>query len=358
MFSLNSFIDVSEGKPGMLVPLLSLSNTNLPYVQQMDEFFQIREIVPFLEYENYPLAGAEIARTVAIGDNGLIAFRSFDNNIICGNVSEILEYIAGNKELIEKDDILHSQLQRIEAAELNPSYEVWRKVAARVFPDGEQRKFWIDSELSIFQKQKKIWTEIEPIDPDDPSATGSGLYTSISEHSTEYLIRWLSNRKNFVARDWTKIWHYVNGRAPFDERTPEVALNWMFFVGEENREFHQTRSILIVLLDRWRNGYALPDLGEFLSSKFAFDESLLFDFIRPEYLFAGLFEFLTEEGAPDDLFKILEFAVENLPKEEHIIATLTFAVEQLFEEHATAERQRLKLSEMLVALDKAESHLV
>ena len=40
MFDLIYFLDVSEGRPGMLVPLLSAPNTNLPYVQQMDEFLE------------------------------------------------------------------------------------------------------------------------------------------------------------------------------------------------------------------------------------------------------------------------------------------------------------------------------
>jgi hypothetical protein len=89
MFKLISFLDISEGRPGMLVPLLSSVNTNLPYVQQMDEFLQLKEIVPFIEYENYPVVPSQDERVVGIGDRGLIAFRSYDAAIICGELDGI-----------------------------------------------------------------------------------------------------------------------------------------------------------------------------------------------------------------------------------------------------------------------------
>jgi hypothetical protein len=86
MYRLNCFLDISNGRPGMLVPLISSPNTNLPYVQQMDEFFLVREIVPFLEYENYPVVPSDESHTVTIGDQGLVAFRAPDDSIFCGNV--------------------------------------------------------------------------------------------------------------------------------------------------------------------------------------------------------------------------------------------------------------------------------
>jgi hypothetical protein len=88
MFNLNGFIDVSNGRPGMLVPQLSSPDTNLPYVQEMDEFLIVKEIIPFLEYENYstiPEGQERQERSVAIGDRGLIAFRSVDGSIFCSN---------------------------------------------------------------------------------------------------------------------------------------------------------------------------------------------------------------------------------------------------------------------------------
>ena len=78
MFKLNCFLDLSNGRPGMLVPLISSPNTNLPYVQQMDEFLMVKELVPFLDYENYPIVQNKEERIIAIGEQGLVAFRSPD----------------------------------------------------------------------------------------------------------------------------------------------------------------------------------------------------------------------------------------------------------------------------------------
>jgi hypothetical protein len=358
MFDLISYIDVSDGKAGMLIPLFGATNTNLPYVQQMDEFFQVREIVPFLEYEYYPLITSEEKRSIAIGDSGLIAFRSFDGAVICGTPAEILEYIAKNRNAIAQDDFLQLQLHRIEGAELNPSYEVWRRVALKSFPESDQeaqRKFWVDAELSLFQKLKKIWSEIEPLEPETPKTGDSGIYTSISERSTEFLIQWLAKRANFISRDWTKIWHYVNERIPFDERTPEIALRWIFYIGTENFEFLQTKSVLHVLLDRWNNGTSLPDLAEFLSSKFAGDETMLFDFLRPKQMLADLLLFMAEEGSSEDLLKILRFVVDEVPKDIDTLDVLDHALGRLWDTEG-AEPIRKELVEIGRKLDRALKH--
>lgn len=352
MFDLNCYLDVSEGKPGMLVPLFSAKGTNLPYVQQMDEFFQVREIVPFLEYENYDVVPIELPRSVVVGDNGLIVFRSTDNSIVCGDVTEVLSYISQNKELISKNPLLNSQLQRIEAAELNPSFEGWRSAAAAVFIEDDQRRFWIDSEMMLFQKQKKIWADIEPLEIDSPKTADGGIYASISEYGTEYLIRWLSNRSNFGSKDWTKVWHYVNACSPFDDRIQELALSWIFHVGDEDQDLKQTRSILFALLGRWKVGYELPDLGEYLSSRFASDESLVYSFLRPRTLFADLFSFLCARGDVGDVLKIVKFAINELPKDEHVVHVLQNAVSAMYDEFDVDEKQNATMRNMWDELER------
>lgn len=330
----------------MLVPVFNTATTNLPYVQQMDEFFQVKEVIPYLEYESYELLPADIQKTIVIGDRGIIAFRAPDNGIVCGDITEILSYIANNRDAIEIHKVLRSQLHRIEAADLNTSYEGWRSIAAEIFHDERQKKLWLESELSIFQKQRRIWAEIEPIKPDDHTGGESGIYGSISEHSIEYLIRWLTTRKNFVSRDWTKVWHYVNERAPFDERPSTIALSWIFAVGDSGVDFQQTRSILMVLFDRWENNFQLPDLGDFLSNTFSQDTSLLFDFFRPRALFAHLIDFIAAEGDKDDLFTIVDFSIDNLPKDTFALEVLSDALGVLESEVSATDKRRPKISEM------------
>jgi hypothetical protein len=228
MFRLNIFIDLAEGQPGMLIPVFTSPNTNIPYVQQMDEFMLVKEIVPFLEYENYQCFAYDNPRTIAVGDKGIIAFRSFDESIVCGDFEEVVDYIDQNQAPIAKNLVLQLQLQRVESTDLKKSYELWRLVATKIFDDEEQAKFWVDSELQLFQKQKRIWADIDPLDQDD-LRSGEGLqHTSITQVGTEYLLRWLSNRVNFSAKNWTTIWHYVHEKLPFDDRVSQVALARMY----------------------------------------------------------------------------------------------------------------------------------
>jgi hypothetical protein len=163
MYKLSLLIDVSDGLPGMMVPVFSSPNTNLPYVQQMDEFLIVKSILPFLDYENYSTCLAEVERSIFIGDKGLIAFRSIDNSIICGDVTEVLDYFDQKREIIASSPVLTAQLLRIQAAELPTSYDVWTKVAERTFSNPNQRKLWVDSEILLYQKQRRIWADIEPI---------------------------------------------------------------------------------------------------------------------------------------------------------------------------------------------------
>jgi hypothetical protein len=330
MFKLMVLLDISEGRPGMLVPVLSSPNTNMPYVQQMDEFLIVKEIVPFLEYENYLTISHESTQTIAIGDKGLIAFRSSDEAIICGDFEEVLPYIAQNKELISKNPLLRLQLQRIESAELNQSYEVWRTVASQIFKDDDQAKFWVDSELQLFQKQKKIWSDIDPIDADDPQSGDGVVYTALSEYSTEYLLRWLSNRANFPSKNWTKLWHYVHEKMPFDDRAAQIALAWMYSLDADDSDFNQTKSVIYALLQGWATlGKDYPDYGEFLSDRLATDPSLLFNFLRPKGLFRQLFEYLAAKGNLDDLLKVIAFCISDMPKEKYVIEAISSALSSI-----------------------------
>ncbi|HEX3708379.1 MAG TPA: hypothetical protein VHV56_00680 [Pseudolabrys sp.] len=293
----------------------------------MDEFLQIREVIPFLEYENYPIVLAENQRPISIGDNGLIAFRSFDGEIICGDFNEVLQYVSAHKESLANNPILKSQLNRIEATELSPSYDVWRAVAGQVFESEKQQAFWVDSELQIFQKQKKIWTEIDTVDTETQRAAESGLGSPISELSTEYIIQWLNYRPNFLARDWTMAWHYVNERMPFDDRLVQIALNWMFFIGAENQDLHQIKSILYGLLEREKStNTEVPGLGEFLSDRLAIDPSLIFSFLRPKRFLLMLISFLARNGEMDDVLRLITFCMKELPKEGYIVDALKYAL--------------------------------
>ena len=97
----------------MLVPVFSSDKTNMPYVQQMDEYLLVKDIIPFLEYENYTTLPAERALSVSLGEKGVIAFRSADDAIICGDFQDVLAYVRDHVDLLTKDPLLKQLTNRI-----------------------------------------------------------------------------------------------------------------------------------------------------------------------------------------------------------------------------------------------------
>jgi hypothetical protein len=339
MFNLNGFIDVSNGQPGMLVPLLSSPVTNLPYVQEMDEFLIIKEIIPFLEYENYPTIpeGQEHQeRSVAIGDRGLIAFRSADGSIFCSNSEEVLKYVAENRALIQTNLALRVQLYRIEAVGLEKSYDAWRDLAKSKFADEKQRTLWLESEFRLYHKQQEIWDEIgaDEFEPEKPSRPG--LEKPLPEYDVEQLVRWLNIRSNYFAKGWTTVWHYVNARAPFDDRVSLIGINWMYAVNEEDADFEQSKSILYALFYRSKKSKDADwrELSEFILERVTAEPALVYSFLKPSGLLPDLLVFLATFGSVDYVLRLIKFCVENVPKEKHILVAMEGALKIIIAEQA------------------------
>jgi hypothetical protein len=299
----------------------------------MDEFLMVKELVPFLDYENYPIVQNKEERIIAIGEQGLVAFRSPDNSLFCGNVEETLIFIRENQELISKSVTLRAQLNRIESAELQPSYDAWRKVADAVFDDPDQRRLWLDSELLIFQKQKQIWTEIDSVEIAQDKEERSSLKGSLTEYGMEFLVQWLSTRSNFTVKGWTAVWHHVNAIRPFDDRVAQIAVNWMYALGDEDTDLEQSKSILYALLQRNRStDINWDELAGFISERFSAAPYIIFSFLRPRSLFLSLFVLLILHGFADDVLRLLEFCIQNVPKDDYIVDTLQYTLECMLSE--------------------------
>ncbi len=343
MFALNAFIDISNGRPGMLVPLLSAPNTNLPYVQQMDEFLIVKEIIPYLEYENYPIVAGNEARSVEIGDRGLIAFRSVDYTIFCGNTEETLKYVGENKDLIQTSLLLRTQLNRIEAVGLEKSYDVWRDLAKSTFHSERQRALWLDSEYRLYNRQQQIWDEIDgnELKPEPPSRPG--LEKPLPEYDTETLVRWLSNRSHYFAKGWTAVWHYVNARLPFDDRVSLLGVSWMYAVNEEDTDFEQSKSILFALFYRSKNSNDIDwkEIAEFVLERLVTEPVLIFSFLKPSALFPALLVFLADFGSADYMLDLIRFCLQNVPKEGHVVRALEEALEVILEDYEADKSENL-----------------
>jgi hypothetical protein len=358
MFNLNCFVDLPNGRPGMLVPLLSSADTNLPYVQQMDEFLLVKDIIPFLEYENYPIVPRTRECVVTIGDRGLIAFRSPDDSIFCGNPEEVLNYIDENQELVASNVLFRAQLNRIESVGLERSYDIWRHVAEIKFDDERQRSLWVASEFRFYKKQSQIWTEIDPGEVDTKKSTKPGLQRPLSEYSSEHLVGWLSIRSNYFVKGWTAVWHHVNARLPADDRVSLLGINWMYALNEEDTDLQLSKSILFGLLHRSKKSKDVnwEELAEFVLERLIAEPYLIYSFMKPRSLFPELLFFLTLFGSVDYVLRLVEFCIQNVPKEEHVVAAMEMSLEiilneQLRDDSPSDPRRELEAKEGQIAWD-------
>lgn len=342
MFALQGFVDISNGRPGMLVPLLSSPNTNLPYVQQMDEFLIVKEIIPFLEYENYQVVSGHETCSVAIGDRGLIAFRQDDETIFCGNTEELLKYLSKNSDSLTMSMALRTQLDRIDTVGLEKSYDRWRDLAKSVFNTERQRTLWIESEHRLFSKQQQIWDEIDGNDLKSEPPARPGLEKPLPEYDTETLLRWLSNRSKFFSKGWTTVWHYVNARLPFDDRVSLLGMSWMYAVNEQDSDFEQSKSILFALFYRSKSSKDINwhELGEFVLERLVSEPPLIYGFLRPRAFFPALLSFLATFGSIDFVLELIRFCINNVPKEEYVIVAMEASLEILLSDYATDDSRR------------------
>jgi hypothetical protein len=101
------------------------------------------------------------------------------------------------------------------------------------------------------------------------------------------------------------------------------AANWMVYLGAEDHDLRQTKTVIFALLERWRAfGQDLSDLGEFLSDRLTSDFSLIFEFVRPKRLFEQIFHFMAKNGELEDVIKLVQYCASELPKEPYIVDAL------------------------------------
>jgi hypothetical protein len=53
VFKVFGYLDFAPDRPGVMVPVFSNIGTNIPYVQSLDEFYQIEEFFPYFQYEEF-----------------------------------------------------------------------------------------------------------------------------------------------------------------------------------------------------------------------------------------------------------------------------------------------------------------
>jgi hypothetical protein len=125
----------------------------------------------------------------------------------------------------------------------------------------------------------------------------------------------------------------VKNGLPFDERVPQIGISWMYALGEEDFDFQQSKSILCVLLQHDRSPVNINwrELGEFVSERLNSQPYLLYEFLKPNQLFASLFAFLASHGNTDDFLKLTEFCIADVPKDEVMMNALEIGLECILE---------------------------
>ncbi|PDT00921.1 hypothetical protein CO666_27685 [Rhizobium chutanense] len=291
-FKIDILIDLCPGAAGLLIPVFKIEGSNLPFVQEMDESFEVYDMQPYIAVENYEYCLPPQVAATDIGEKGIIAFRSFDDAIFVGDVSDVLAFRDSNRLELPEVPMLDLQLARICAEPVSLMHSKWKAVGSRHL--GESRtQSWSDGEFSLFQKNRLIWENINTI-RDNPKDT---FIENLNSHSFEYLFRWLVG--NTLSQHWAKVWIRAFKLSPFDERIHAIAEPWLRNEMAQNSFIKDIKLILFCYLD---------DLTKYDPDRNDFKE------ILTEYLISrsdDLHEILLPSSLPYLIFKNIDTEQEE-----------------------------------------------
>ncbi|WP_338720263.1 hypothetical protein [Devosia sp. XK-2] len=291
----------------MMIPVFTTAGTNLPYVQEMDEYYISTSFVPFLDYENYltcPCVGEVVAFP---GDLGLVAFRRPNGDIFSGTIDTVVEYWEANEEEVRSDALFLVQFNRLIGANLQQSYDPWRLASTLLFTNPSQQALWVSSEMSLFQKQATIWRDINDDKKEEKESAFSG---DIREYSEEYLIRWLANSTNITSHSWVSVWRNVVERKPFDSRLPDVALGWIFSNLVENQDIASVKWVLYSFFElQLYRGVDRAELAHFFCNSASESEYILVDLASSPRLLNYVCDFICNFADDDHFFMFLKSIV-------------------------------------------------
>ncbi len=198
---------------------------------------------PYLPADNYNYTLPQNNVNTDIGEKGIISFRSFDDQIISGDISVILNYRDLNSANISANALLDLQLSRICGDPLAIMYGKW-STAGLNYLGGKHAASWTRGELSLYQKNRSIW---ENIDSAKDTKEDDLFFSSFHNHSFEYLFRWLV--ANSFNSQWRKVWLRAFRLSPFDERMQSIAEEWLRQQISEGAPLSHTKLILFSFLE-------------------------------------------------------------------------------------------------------------
>jgi hypothetical protein len=281
VFKVFGYLDFAPDRPGVMVPVFSKIGTNIPYVQSLDEFYQIEEFFPYFQYEEFGFVSESRVFEADVGEGGLIAFRSPAQEIICGGTDAVLFYLENKEYELEKAPLLKLQLLRIANAPLAQQYEIWRLAAERYFENKDQQAHWLDAELLTHQSNDRIWKRIKDkksySGPKHPSMAQK--MRAVDPSDPEQRIVLLSDPQYYDFVGWDLEWFILKSQLPVDERVYLIANDWLYAVFSSNIEIAKTKNVLADVLKYWRSVGVVDDqflefLIELLQSGSFFSDEL------------------------------------------------------------------------------------
>jgi hypothetical protein len=285
MFSVTSLMVVNEA-PGMVVPVFKMAGSNLPFVQQMDEFYVVTDMLPFLTSEHYVFtADFSTKETVTINEPGLVAFRSFDGTYQIMPIRDLFVFRDRFRSELQDFPLLNLQVARACGAPRGELHQMWHAVAADMLPE-DNRLGWVDSEHQLHQREAQIWRLIGEKPDDDIK-----LDAADGDASFERLFAWLNRNK--LSSDWGRVWIKAFLKRPFDERMLWLGSDWIEARLAELSPVSEIKPVLFLLLEAAAQGEITDEMRmlirEYVMSKddefydFYFPVGFLFHLVRHSY---------------------------------------------------------------------------
>ncbi|MCF3639873.1 hypothetical protein LXM94_07815 [Rhizobium sp. TRM95111] len=277
-FKVDILLDLVPESKGLLIPVFKIEGSNMPFAQEMNDGFEVYDMQPYLDSDNYEYIIPPTLCSTDVGEKGIFAFRSFDDEIVLGDISHVMEYRELYRANFSEFPLLDLQLARICGEPLSTLYSKWNSTATMYF-GAEKSKSWIAREFELFQKNRLIWENINSISLKEEQ----NIITELRQHSFEYLFRWLAVNLSHSA--WGRVWLHAFKMSPFDERMHIIAEQWLVKEIEEKSFVRDIRLILFCHLEyRMREDDEGEDFKEVITEYVSALDEEIFDFLHPSML--------------------------------------------------------------------------
>ncbi|WP_143748356.1 hypothetical protein [Mesorhizobium carmichaelinearum] len=242
-YNITDMIDLAPGAPGLMIPMFRRTGSNLPFVQEMSENFEVVSMMPVMDIESYEFCTEVNDASTDVGEKGIISFRSFDLNVYSMTIQEIFRYRDLNRSKITEDPILDLQLGRICGDPLSMMFDKWNQ-ASPVLDDISEAKRWVAGENRLFQKNDLIWRNVKKFSTEKREEKKH----DVSEHGFEFYFRWLN--KNYRSDSWQNMWIKAFQINAFEERLIQLGANWLSSQLSTENPVQYFRSVLYIVLER------------------------------------------------------------------------------------------------------------